>query len=442
MGLTPAGRLRNPVWLYARYCTVLVAAQLLLLYTGTMAWDRWTHDVHDQSMRYQVQGTHALLAEHLLQRPLADRHAAMQALQPVFAYPLRLDTLATVQAGMADDQRAALAAGQIVMTGNGRFSHQRLGHSQQVVTLGDFDAMPNDLPDQDEEDLLYWASLLTILVTAFALPLYFLIHRLWHDVRVLHDTVHHLRANAFEHPVPVLRTRLLQPVGRALRDMSQQMRTLLDGQRLMSQAMAHELRTPIARLRFTASLLEEDHAGAPSPQVPLLQEMQTDLQWLEDLTAAGVEYVRFGRMPLVERSQVDMAGLLQRVATAFLHQSGPHLQLRCLPGVTVHGNTAALELAMRNLLGNALRHARSRVRASALRQRAGLLLLVEDDGPGIAPVHRADVFAPYFRLHDAPGGFGLGLAMVRAIVERHGGTVDIGDSPLGGAALRVWLPHG
>lgn len=437
----PDRRLRSPVWLYARYCTVLVAAQLLLVHTGTLAWDRWTHEVHDYAMRHQVQGTHALLAEHLLRRPPAERETAIRALQPVFGYPLHLHALATVQAQVSGADLNALTQGAIVMTQQGRFSHQRLGDSQQVVTLGDFEIMPMDLPDPDGEDLLYWASLLSILVTAFALPLYFLIHRLWHDVRVLHDTVHHLRANAFDHPVPALRTRLLQPVGQALRDMSQQMRTLLDGQRLMSQAMAHELRTPIARLRFTTSLLEEADATAPGAQAPLLQELQTDLQWLEDLTSAGVEYVRFGRMPLVDRSQVDVTGLLQRAATGFVYQHGPRLQLCCLPGMSVHANAAALELAVRNLLGNALRHARSQVRASALRQRNGLLLQVEDDGPGIAPVHRADVFAPYFRLHDSPGGFGLGLAMVRAIVERHGGTVDIGDSPLGGAALRVWLPN-
>lgn len=439
--MTTPRRLRGPLPLYVRYCIAFVSAQLVLLLTGTMVWDRWSDDVHDQSMRYEVQGTHALIAERLLARPADTRAREMQAVQAAFAYPVHLRPLDQVQALVPASERSALAQGGIIMTAHGTYSHQRLGTTDQAVTLGRFDDVPMDMPDLDGDDAFHWLGLLSTLVGAIALPLYFLVHRLWHDVRVLHDTVHHLRANAFDHPIPALRTHLLRPLGQALQDMAQQMRTLLDGQRLMGQAMAHELRTPIARLRFTASLVEEAAATADTCPGTLLQEMQADLQWLEDLTTAGVEYVRFGRMPLVERDCVDVAALLRTVGANFEHHDGPRLQLACAPGTQVQGNAMALELAVRNLLGNAMRHADAEVMVTAELRHDGLHLHVEDDGPGIPPMHRHDVFAPYFRLRDTPGGFGLGLAMVRTIAERHGGHVDIHDSALGGACLALFLPH-
>ncbi|WP_313426642.1 sensor histidine kinase [Stenotrophomonas rhizophila] len=444
--MTPPRRLRGPLPLYIRYCIAFVSAQLVLLLTGTMVWERWVDDVHDQlahdqSMRYEVEGTHALIAERLLRRQPEERADEMKALQAVFAYPIHLRSLDQVESLIPASERPVLMKGGIVMTLHGSYSHQRLGSSDQAVTLGRFDNAPAELADLGGSELLYLAGLLSTVVGAIALPLYFLIHRLWHDVRALHDTVHHLRANAFDHPIPVLRTHLLRPLGRALQDMAQQMRTLLDGQRLMGQAMAHELRTPITRLRFTASLVEEAAATADSSARGLLQEMQADLQWLEDLTSAGVEYVRFGRMPLVERTWVDLRLLLRTTAANFMHQQDPRLRLACVPGTGVHANAMALELAVRNLLANAVRHAHAEVMVTAEMRRDGLHLRVEDDGPGIPPARRQDVFAPYVRLSDTTGGFGLGLAMVRTIAERHGGRIDIQDSALGGACLALFLPH-
>lgn len=435
--MKPHARLRGPLTLYVRYCVAFVSAQLVLLFAATLLWERWTDDVHEDALRHELQGTHGLIAERLAGREAAERRAEVEAIQLLFAYPVQLQSLAEARALLAEPDRAALGEGRIVLSAHGTFSHQRVAGSDDVITLGSFD-MP-DASGSDGGAALFWLALLSTLVGVIALPLYFLIHRLWHDVRALHDTVHHLRANAFDHPVAPLRTHLLRPVAHALQDMAQQMRTLLDGQRLMGQAMAHELRTPIARLRFTASLIED--AVPTASAGPLLQEMQSDLQWLEDLTTAGVEYVRFGRMPLVERAWVDVAGMLQASAAVVGHQGNRQLTWCCVPGTGVYANAAALELAVRNLLSNAMRHARREVLVTAESRHDGFHLQVEDDGPGIPRGHRQDVFAPYFRLHDAPGGFGLGLAMVRTIAERHGGRVSIRDSLLGGACLALFLPR-
>jgi signal transduction histidine kinase len=119
----------------------------------------------------------------------------------------------------------------------------------------------------------------------------------------------------------------------------------------------------------------------------------------------------------------------------------------------VRGRAEELSRLVGHLLDNACRHARERVEvgvrvADAGEQGSGsgqtVLLTVDDDGPGVPAEQREVVFERFGRLEEGRsrdrGGAGLGLAVVRRIAERHGGSVGVGDSPLGGARFEVRLP--
>jgi signal transduction histidine kinase len=99
---------------------------------------------------------------------------------------------------------------------------------------------------------------------------------------------------------------------------------------------------------------------------------------------------------------------------------------------------------VRNLVDNAQRHAASQVAVTLRREGDELELIVEDDGPGIPEADRERVFDRFTRLDEArgraAGGAGLGLAVVRRVVEQHGGTVSVTESPLSGARFVVTLP--
>jgi signal transduction histidine kinase len=107
-----------------------------------------------------------------------------------------------------------------------------------------------------------------------------------------------------------------------------------------------------------------------------------------------------------------------------------------------------LALVIRNLLTNACRHARHAVRVTVEQDGpdagAPVVLVVEDDGPGIPPGERDRVFERFTRLDEArsrdDGGVGLGLAIVRALALRRGWTVEIADAPGGGARVTVAIP--
>jgi signal transduction histidine kinase len=110
----------------------------------------------------------------------------------------------------------------------------------------------------------------------------------------------------------------------------------------------------------------------------------------------------------------------------------------------VNGDPRLLGLVLRNLVDNAVRHAQSRVGVSLSSRDGWVEFAVEDDGSGIAPGDRARIFDRFVRLDEArardEGGAGLGLAIVREIIDRHGGSVSVDDAPGGGARFTVRLP--
>jgi signal transduction histidine kinase len=116
--------------------------------------------------------------------------------------------------------------------------------------------------------------------------------------------------------------------------------------------------------------------------------------------------------------------------------------------VLVHGDRGGLERVLRNLTDNARRHARSRVDVRAYATTDEAVIEVEDDGPGVPAADRERIFERFTRLDDArsreSGGFGLGLAIVRDIVERHHGTIEVTDAAAGpgaGARFTIHLPR-
>ena len=123
---------------------------------------------------------------------------------------------------------------------------------------------------------------------------------------------------------------------------------------------------------------------------------------------------------------------------------GPEVDRTGVGAGQVRGDEVLLGQVVGNLLANASRHARSRVAVSLAEDHGRVVLVVDDDGPGIAPEDRTRVLDRFVRLDEArardAGGVGLGLAIVSDVVGLHGGTVRVERAPLGGARFVVDLP--
>ncbi len=196
----------------------------------------------------------------------------------------------------------------------------------------------------------------------------------------------------------------------------------------MLAGVSHDLRTPLTRLRLALAMLP---VGASHPED--VADMTADLEEMERMIGG---YLSFARGEGMEQAQpVDLSGMLGDVA-AGARRAGADVAVDVPSGLTVLLRPDALRRAITNLLDNARRHAR-RISVSASPGERNVEVLVDDDGPGIAPERRESVFRAF---ETGGGGTGLGLTIARDIVRAHGGDIVLEKSPLGGLRARIRLP--
>jgi two-component system, OmpR family, sensor histidine kinase TctE len=218
--------------------------------------------------------------------------------------------------------------------------------------------------------------------------------------------------------------REIAPLVRAMNDALSRLDEGYEQQRRFIASAAHELLTPIAILRVK---IEADGGAAA-------QHVLGDIARLSTLAEQLLDVQRLEKEELNE--QVDLALLLRRVAAdlaPLLIASDKTIEVLAGDTQPVVGNVGAIERVVTNLVYNAVEHGGRHVTVRA----RDLEFEVEDDGPGIPPEERERVFEPFHRLHRSPTGTGLGLHLVRQVIERHHGAVSILGAPGGGAIVRV-----
>ena len=211
--------------------------------------------------------------------------------------------------------------------------------------------------------------------------------------------------------------------------------------RFVSDA-AHELRSPVSSIRQHSEVALSHPEGTTTAE--LAEIVHAENLRVERLVDDLLLLARIDEGVRQSREQVDLDDLVLAEAARLRATTSTHVDTTGVAAARVLGNAAELGRLVRNLADNASRHADRTVSLSLHETPDGASLTVDDDGPGIAPGDRARVFDRFVRLDDArsrgQGGSGLGLSIVRAVVEAHGGEIKVGDSSLGGARIEVRVP--
>ncbi|MBZ0209683.1 MAG: HAMP domain-containing protein [Hyphomicrobium sp.] len=224
----------------------------------------------------------------------------------------------------------------------------------------------------------------------------------------------------------------VRTAAKAFNRMQARIRRLVEDRIALAAAIAHDLGTPITRLRLRVEEIGEEEARRA-----ILQ----DLQQMQRMIAATLGFARLD-FTAEPTEMLDVMSLVQRVADdasdagGEVNFSGPeHLPLRTRP--------IALQRALTNIVENAVKYGK-RARISVAEQPGAIEIAVEDDGPGIPEPLHAEIFEPFRRLPQttdkAIDGTGLGLTVARSLIRGLGGDITLANRHEGGLRVMITLP--
>lgn len=304
------------------------------------------------------------------------------------------------------------------------------------------------IPDEGRAEAV--ATTTALLAVAVPLLVAFVAVVCWVVVGRALRPVDRMRAEADSVTAAALDRRVAEPgsgdeIDRLARTLNRMLDRLQDAQerqrRFVSDA-SHELRSPVAALRQTAevALAHPDRLDSARLARTVAEESVRMGGLIEGLLLlARADEARLA----IAAAPVDLDDLALREVRR-LRDSGIEVDASGVSAVQVVADEALLARAVRNLVDNAVRHRSSRLALATRADGDGAVIVVDDDGPGIAAADRSRVLGRFVRLDEGrardAGGSGLGLAIVAEIAAAHHGAVSIEDAPLGGARVVLRLP--
>ena len=447
-------RVTLPRWRGSRYSLSRLFFNFYLLAMGSFVAIAFTADfiistaqrgITDDYARRFMRGTITLIEDELFRHPRRDWQKKILELDEKFSYNLDIVERISLDRTLTPTQVIKLDAGDIAIDHDGDIMYHRLGTSSKVLVVGPLASNRNPelrdrLPLELRLRLLTW-SLIGVI---FAIALWFWIRPVWRDLEALRQTARDLGDGHFEARSPAARTQLFAPLSDTMNSMAERIRQLLATHRELSCGISHELRTPIARMRFALEMLTE--TDERDERERLWAMMEADLDELDQLIDTSLTYARFEReAPEPHFSSVKFAEWLADEVDS-VRLLGRQLEVTVdtsqLPeNLCVDLDRKAMPYALRNLLRNAFKYATKHISVSAELIGEDIRINVDDDGIGIPPAEREHIFSAFTRLDRSrdrsTGGYGLGLAIARRVLELHGGTATADASPLGGARFTL-----
>jgi signal transduction histidine kinase len=274
-----------------------------------------------------------------------------------------------------------------------------------------------------------WFALSALLMTPVA---WIFARRLSKPIQVFAEAAERLGRDPKAPPLELKRGPTeISMAARAFNDMQGRLQRYVEDRTAMVGAIAHDLRTPLTRLRFRIEGLPEDQRA----------KYAADLDQMEEMIAATLAFVR-DATKTGERTPLELSSLVESLCDE-MAETGASTEVEAGDKVVLTGDPMALRRLVANLLENAVKFG-GRARARVFAQAGNAVVEIDDDGPGIPPADAEKVFEPFYRREPSrsrqTGGIGLGLAVVRTIARGHGGDVSLVNRAGGGLTARVQLP--
>jgi two-component system, NtrC family, sensor histidine kinase GlrK len=299
-----------------------------------------------------------------------------------------------------------------------------------------------------EQRRLFWQATLLLPLTLLAILVLTL--AVGRPLRVIDRAISKLGRGNFAQPIGVSGPRDLERLGRQLEWLRARLLDLAEERNRFLRHMSHELKTPLANIREGTELLMDGAVGELDTNqrevTAILRDNGIKLQRLiENLlsysawqtNSVGLEESEFRLRPLVKQvlENQQLTLLSQRV----------RLDVK-IEDLTLHADRGKVRLILENLVSNAVKYSPKGgvIHISARASGANLILDVADNGPGVPPEERAQIFEAFYTARTPEGssvkGTGIGLSVVLEFVGAHGGTIELVDGEFPGAHFRITMP--
>jgi two-component system sensor histidine kinase RstB len=399
----------------------------------------------DYTSRF-MRGTIMLIEDTLFQKQRSQWPTLIKQLDAQFSY--RLSIVDRWSLKLKPKQGERLDAGELVVDSDGDIIYHRLKQTPQILVVGPFTPDTNaDRPRAMPFDLRIRLLTWSLIGLFLAVAVWLWVRPVWRDLEALRKTAWALGEGHFERRAPEAKSSAFDLLTETMNGMAERIQRLIATQKELSSAISHELRTPIARMRFALEMLAE--TPETEERERLWQMMEEDLDELDELIDSSLAYSRFEReQPEPHLTAVEFAAWLdEEVNSLRILSRNVELSIDTSalpPGQRVDLDLKSMPYAVTNLLRNALKYSRKRIVVSTEVVGKNIRVHVDDDGIGIPPDERQRVFTAFTRLDRSrdrtTGGHGLGLAIVRLVLEQHGGTAFADGSPIGGARFTLSWP--
>ncbi len=268
---------------------------------------------------------------------------------------------------------------------------------------------------------------------------YFYMRRLLYPLHTLKAGVDEVGAGRLEHRIPEAGHGELRDLAQAFNAMAERLSRLLHSKEQLLLDVSHELRSPITRLKVQLEFLDDAEAR---------ESLRSDVVAMETMVKTLLESARLRHAAAaLNLKAVNLGDLIRSLAADFKDRL-PGIALGPLVDDPVAADPGKLRILLRNLLDNGLKHTPSdgpMVSIAMARKPDRLEIVVEDRGEGIPAAALPHLFEPFYRPDVSrsrkTGGYGLGLSLCKAIIEAHGGTIDLVSTLDQGTRVTVGLPH-
>jgi signal transduction histidine kinase len=282
------------------------------------------------------------------------------------------------------------------------------------------------------EYLIFMILMLTaVLVGSYALIRYVL----W-PVKLLSTGVNEITGGNLDHDVPVRNRDELGELTGSFNGMKNRLKEMLRSREQLLLDVSHELRSPLTRIKVALEFIEDGSVR---------DTLDEDVREIEGMIAEILETERLKHLDgKLEIEKIDIAGLIAEVAGTLGISSAALNIERHSPAVAVMGDRKWIKMMMKNVLENAKKNSdedKELIDVTLREGEGGTSVMITDHGAGIPEKDLPYVFEPFYRADSSrsrkTGGYGLGLALCKKIMEAHGGLITIQSSP--GAGTSVWL---